>query len=61
MRIADDLNTHTAKILHYVSGNVVTKNPDGICGWLLFFSPHVTVAKEWLLVMSVRVNHKYVH
>lgn len=57
--IADDLNTHMntracvhthTQSFHYLSANMVARNPRGICDWLLFFSPHLMVVKEWLVV-----------
>lgn len=49
MRIADDLNTRDYQNLYYFSGNMITRNLNGICDWLVFSSPHIRVAEEWLL------------
>lgn len=49
MRIASDLNTNDYQNLYYFSGNKITRNLNGMYDWLVFSSPHIRMAEEWLL------------
>lgn len=47
MRIVDDFNIYIYKSFYYLFGNVVIRNLNGICEWLLFFFFYIMVVREW--------------